>query len=143
MSVNKRCKTCLEYKTLNLFRLNAKGKYGRRGSCIECCKKLDKVKYKKTNWTYLKNRQLKANFGITYRQYNNMFKKQNGTCAICKEAETAKTRFGQIMSLSVDHCHKTGKVRGLLCNKCNPSLGGFRDREDLLLAAINYLKEHQ
>ena len=59
---------------------------------------------------------------------------QNGRCAICGRPET------EAGGLAVDHCHATGKVRGLLCTLCNTALGKFRDRTDILRAAIRYLE---
>ena len=72
-------------------------------------------------------------FGLTIEDFDNMFKAQNGTCAICKEACTRHKR------LSVDHDHSTGKVRGLLCHRCNCAIGLLRDRSDLLETAAAYL----
>jgi len=69
-----------------------------------------------------------------------MFLSQNGVCAICSGGETVKTR-GTLRRLAVDHDHETGKVRGLLCNRCNNGLGNFRDDPDLLREAIAYLQE--
>jgi hypothetical protein len=63
-----------------------------------------------------------------------MLQQQNGLCAICKKTETGKTS-----NLCVDHCHKTGKVRGLLCNNCNKGLGLFKDNPEVLLNASAYL----
>jgi len=65
--------------------------------------------------------------------------KQNGKCAICKKPETRKTG-NKIRELSIDHCHKTGKVRGLLCDSCNNGLGRFKDSVKLLESALKYLK---
>lgn len=58
---------------------------------------------------------------------------QNGLCAICKLPEASDR------SLSLDHCHETGKIRGLLCNACNVGLGSFRDSPENLIAASEYL----
>lgn len=80
-----------------------------------------------------KDYDLKRNHGITIEQYNQMFVNQNGLCAICKEHPAEGTR------LSVDHDHKTGKIRGLLCIRCNAGLGHFKDEISLLLNAIKYL----
>lgn len=63
---------------------------------------------------------------------------QNGVCAICGNGETSKRQ----RSLSVDHDHETGAVRGLLCNRCNPMLGYARDDIAILQAAISYLQTH-
>jgi hypothetical protein len=65
--------------------------------------------------------------------FNEMKKAQRGRCAICRR--TSKRE------LHIDHCHKTGKVRGLLCSACNPALGAFKDDPKLLMAAVRYLKE--
>lgn len=59
-----------------------------------------------------------------------MFEKQDGLCAICREAPAT----------DVDHDHETGVVRGLICNPHNLAIGLFRDRTDLLLAAVQYLE---
>lgn len=74
-----------------------------------------------------------AKYGITADEYDAMWTKQGGVCAICKK----DCKTGQ--ALSVDHCHVTGEVRGLLCRKCNTALGHLGDSVDLLHAAIEYL----
>ena len=74
--------------------------------------------------------------GITLEDYERMRTAQRGLCAICSEP---CCHGGE---LSIDHCHETGAVRGLLCRHCNVGLGYFRDRPDLLGAAINYLEGH-
>lgn len=73
-------------------------------------------------------------YGITLEDYNNMFASQNGCCKICGTHQSELSK-----ALSVDHCHNTLKVRGLLCGLCNTSLGGFKDNIDLLTKAIEYL----
>lgn len=77
--------------------------------------------------------ELKRLYGITLEDYVEMFDNQNGVCAICKEECKTKN------SLSVDHDHQTGKVRGLLCNSCNGGLGLFKDNINILRKAIEYL----
>lgn len=78
---------------------------------------------------------LKREFGISLEQYEEMFKAQKGKCAICDKEETARTK-----KLAVDHCHKTGKIRKLLCRACNVGIGNLQDSPELLLKAIEYLK---
>ncbi len=72
---------------------------------------------------------------MTIERYNEMFEEQNGNCAICGRHED---EFKKI--LSVDHNHRTGEVRGLLCNKCNTAIGYLKDDINLLCSAISYLK---
>jgi hypothetical protein len=82
----------------------------------------------------------KRKYGITAQDYDIMLMSQNGFCKICKQPETKLFR-GKLTRLAVDHCHKTGKVRGLLCWSCNTTLGKVKDSIDLLLNMANYLKE--
>lgn len=80
------------------------------------------------------NSAYKKNFGITLEQYNEMFLAQNGQCLICSRHQT---KFKQ--RLAVDHNHKTGQVRGLLCHKCNFNLGIIEDSL-FVVQAHNYLR---
>ncbi|MFW9875964.1 MAG: endonuclease VII domain-containing protein [Candidatus Thorarchaeota archaeon] len=75
--------------------------------------------------------------------YNKMVKKQNGRCAICNKNETALTKDNKIKKLSVDHCHNTGKVRGLLCIKCNFAIGQLNDDLTLILKLYQYIRKHK
>ncbi len=90
-----------------------------------------------------RNSHLKMNFGITLEEQNELVKKQDNRCSICKNIfkeiiDKSKRRRGGFV---VDHCHKTGKVRGLLCSKCNSGLGYFKDSVDNLYMAIQYVDE--
>lgn len=82
-----------------------------------------------------KDKHLKAAFGIGMDTYEKMLENQGGICAICGSPPSEKR------SLSVDHCHKKGHIRMLLCGQCNQGLGSFRDDPHLLETAIAYLKE--
>ncbi|MCI0440747.1 MAG: endonuclease VII domain-containing protein [Chloroflexi bacterium] len=84
--------------------------------------------------------QLFYHYGITLEEYDAMVKKQKSVCAICKRAPDPHKRQ---KALFVDHDHATGRVRGLLCNKCNTSLGGFSDSPFVLRAALDYLEENR
>jgi hypothetical protein len=81
----------------------------------------------------------KATFGITMEQYDEKLTAQNGLCAICRKQETAQ-RKGVVKRLAVDHCHHTGMIRGLLCQKCNVAIGSFNDDPEMLKKAIAYIE---
>lgn len=79
-------------------------------------------------------------YGITSEQYESLLRGQNYGCAICGTKSTGVKEPGKKeRSFMIDHCHKTGVVRGLLCHHCNLGIGQFRDRSDLLSKAIAYL----
>lgn len=159
--MTKECKKCEVKKPLEAFRV-FKGYV--RGECRECeaiirkehyasnpkkfaaaSRKWSKNNPEKRNATkrawYAKNKArhkdvvLRRNYGISLKDYDSLFSSQGGKCAICKEA-TAGARG---RSLFIDHCHVTGRVRGLLCGKCNTLLGFVNDRPDLLDSAKEYL----
>lgn len=79
---------------------------------------------------------------LTQEQYNAMFIAQYGLCAICGKPETVIGRHRQPKALSVDHDHKTGKIRSLLCCKCNLGIGNFDDDIALFRRVISYLESH-
>ncbi len=79
-------------------------------------------------------------FGMSIQEYENLFEKQGGHCAICREAEVLVRKNGVVKRLAVDHCHATGRVRGLLCLSCNHILGNAKDNIRVLEDAIEYLK---
>ena len=86
---------------------------------------------------------LKRKTGIDLDAYNEMFKKQNGVCDICGGKEQAvNLKTGKKRRFAVDHDHKTGKVRALLCTNCNNGLGRFNDDISLMKQAIKYLEKH-
>jgi hypothetical protein len=80
-------------------------------------------------------------FGISPTEFDSLMKKQNSLCAICGNLETV-TWKGKVKKLAVDHDHITGKIRSLLCQKCNMALGSFNDSIELLEKAIHYLRNN-
>lgn len=133
----KECYNCNEKKLLKDFYNKIHGKYCRDNFCKKC-RREDVEKNKSKN----KNTELKRVYNISLEEYNNILKIQNNVCAICQNPEFSKDALsGKERLLSVDHCHSTGKVRGLLCNKCNRGLGFFQDNEILLVKAAEYLKK--
>jgi hypothetical protein len=93
------------------------------------------------NPDYHKNIFLKRHYGIGITTYNEMLAAQNGCCDICGKAESNEIK-GKVVSLAVDHDHKTGAIRALLCSACNTALGLFNDDPALLDAAKAYLNRH-
>jgi hypothetical protein len=99
--------------------------------------------YRKKYPDRIKDCKLKERYNITLNQYNEMFQKQNGKCAICGNEESALHNYSKkVQKLAVDHCHKTGKIRALLCRDCNRGLGKFREDILILNNAIEYLKTY-
>lgn len=146
----KYCSNCKETKNLSLF-TKKRNASGVQSHCKRC--RADKEQerrkdpeyqarikqYKLLNKRATKNAALKRLFGITIDIYEEMHKNQNGLCVICKKPEVSF----KIKSLSVDHCHKTGFVRGLLCTNCNQGIGHFFDNVDLMNNAIKYIKQSE
>lgn len=95
---------------------------------------------KKRQWHSKRHYYLKYKFGITEEQYNAMLESQKFSCAICGSQQSGDKRSSR---LAVDHCHETGKVRGLLCSACNKAIGLLRESAENLRSAISYLKKHQ
>jgi len=140
------CSVCKEAKDLKDFSKHRRDRFQSR--CKQCASKLNKIwrqenpdRVKKTykNWSE-KNRdcvrkhQLKK-YGLSNDDYNKMFEVQNGKCAICNKTSEKK--------LSVDHCHDSGKIRGLLCDRCNHGLGNFKENINFMFKAIEYLECHR
>jgi len=81
-----------------------------------------------------RNSDLKKNFGISIDEYERMEEAQGHACAICLQPPT-----GRYTNLAVDHCHTTGKIRGLLCADCNRGIGLLKDDKDILQRAVKYV----
>lgn len=87
----------------------------------------------------VRSNNLKRQFGITIEQWEAMYEKQNGLCAICEQPETATHRNGKLQRLAVDHCHKSMRNRGLLCAKCNHALERIENIPEWGTKALAYL----
>ena len=124
------CKVCAVVKDKKT------GFYGAHHKCRSCISEDNK----KTRTPGSRYAEWLKGYGLTPESYNEMLEKQGGGCAICgsKDHGGAKrtTRF------PVDHCHETGKTRGLLCHRCNRALGFFKDDIQTLQNAVKYLNDH-
>ena len=97
----------------------------------------DRIKDLRRNGHFLKEK-----YGISLEEYDGLLYEQGGGCAICgREDSSRKDRVQTKFPLCVDHDHKTGIIRGLLCDECNRGLGAFKDNPELLTIAAHYLQE--
>lgn len=165
MPPSKVCTKCSVDKPLDEFRINRKGSSVRRGDCIQCHAAATKAwreapharalilaskktyyrknagkrcaeekKRRQENPLRLRAYELKRNYGITLAEYAALLEKQGGVCATCRSVCSVRAK------LCVDHDHVTGKVRGLLCVKCNTGLGVFGDSVSIIESALAYLR---
>ena len=143
----KTCPNCLLKKTLSDFTIRQSGH--RAGKAVAHCKSCSVQKqkkqkerdpsiYRRIEWPS----KLKNKYGITVDNYYQMLENQNGGCGICgtKVPSARQRQYVTQEMFFVDHCHSTGKVRGLLCGKCNRGLGYFEDEPERLEEAANYLR---
>ena len=115
----KKCRLCEEVKPVTEFYYRKDSK-SYRSECYEC--------------TITKQRL--RNTGASAEDYEKFYVKQKGMCKICG-VKMGRTRYNR---LAVDHCHKSGKLRGLLCSNCNTAIGLMKDSTIRLEKAIEYLK---
>lgn len=150
------CSSCLTFKPRSGFYIR-KGRTKPNTECKKCNikrttelnKTPERVKYsyawRGANKTYIKGTNLKKFWpGSTKEQaldnYNKLLLEQNHLCAICRKPETSRSsKYNHIRDLAVDHCPKTGAVRGLLCNSCNTGIGNLKHNVDYMTEAIIYL----
>lgn len=132
------CKNCNKNKPSDNFYKQGKSVDGLQYWCKEC--QDSRTREKRTTGFY-REHDLKKKFGITIDDYQEMFNKQNGLCAICNNKEmTINHKTKELQNLAVDHCHESGNIRGLLCSNCNNGLGRFKDNIEYLKNAISYLE---
>jgi len=163
----KRCSSCGEEKEVAHFWRDGSRRDGLQASCKDCSRQRTQSWRARNPDTVRANRQawLERNpdkardirqrgrgkrlarqrdadrrrlYGLEPEDYDNLLRAQGSRCAICHTDNPGPNR----RSFSVDHCHATGRVRGLLCNRCNVTLGHFQDSPALLASAINYLEKH-
>ena len=148
---SKVCSKCGTLKPLSEFYKNKSRHRGIKSECKKCANEYHSrhnhtpsgrainKRYRNSIKGRLVSRRmkLKAYYGITIEEYDRMLEKQNNCCAICK-TNTPSGKYGRF---HVDHCHKTNKIRGILCDSCNRMLGFAKDSINVLLNAIKYLGE--
>ena len=142
--MTKVCTKChKEYPaTLEFFYIHSLGKHGLRPRCKSCLSKIAKEYRQSENGKQVCQRigrigSLRRKYDITPEQYDKMLEAQNSVCAVCKEVSSDGR------ALSVDHNHKTNKVRKLLCSRCNLLLGKAKEDIAILYSLINYIKNEE
>jgi hypothetical protein len=134
-------KEYIQYKYCRKCKKSKQAKFVNKLLCTTCGKETKDRQRKMYNSKEYKiiarDKRLKKEYGIGIDDYNKMFNEQNGACYICKKHQSELNS-----TLAVDHCHKTGKVRGLLCYKCNTALGLIYESIGSLINMIDYIKKH-
>ena len=126
LSTHKHCTSCDTDKPLDEFYTSERG-----NTCKDCKREQRKARYQKDK-DKERERHLNVKYNISTEVYEHMYALQGGACKICTK------NFDR---LHVDHCHKTGNVRGLLCGSCNRAIGLLQDDISNLTNAITYLTE--
>lgn len=133
----KYCPRCKQVKSFTEYNKNPRNAYGLSAYCRACLTVQDK-KHQTTRRLRHKHRT----YGITPNGYNQLEAAQGYVCAICGLPET-RIYKGTPAHLAVDHSHSTGKVRGLLCARCNVALARFQDNPQLFINAAEYLENRK
>lgn len=115
------CKSCERIRSANWRKLN-----------VEKCRIYDKNRKERK-----REQNYQRKYGISINTYELMLREQNGSCMICYRDELKEKK------LDIDHCHRTGKIRGLLCARCNKTIGLLEDDRQLALNIIQYLDKFQ
>lgn len=131
------CKLCGQDKVSGAFIWKSDGRIARGQKCKSCVKRLvyDTPHFKEGQ----RDRNYKRVHGISLATYRRMLEEQDNACAICKCKSDAT---GKNARLHIDHDHKTGKVRGLLCYRCNIAMGFLDDNPDRIYKILDYLGKH-
>ena len=133
----KQCSKCKDFKDLSLFSVRKNRTSGVQSACKECRNSSPKNRdiEKEREWGLLKN------YNLSSEEFEKILLSQNNCCAICGINQD-KLKGGIKKHLCVDHCHNTGEVRGLLCDKCNRGIGLLGDNVDTLKNAVSYLENN-
>lgn len=135
------CTMCGLSKSITKFANSLRHLNKTTGNCSTCWTKKTK-EYYLANPDLYENKKLCSRlkqYGMTVYEYNLLKLKQNNKCASCGNPEKS-VQCGKIQRLSVDHCHVTGNIRGLLCSNCNTALGLLQESEENILNLLNYLR---
>ena len=140
----KMCNRCKTYKLMPEFAINKKSIGGRKSICKVCSNDAQKALYKRrreedpeAHTLKLRKQTLKKGYGLTLDDFDRMLQEHNHVCAVCGKPESFRE------NLTIDHCHTTGKIRGLLCTNCNSGIGKLGDTSVAVLKAVVYLERFE
>jgi hypothetical protein len=141
----KACKKCGEIKQLVQFPKKKDAADGHLHNCRTCDgERKSKYTWSREQWWEW---EIKRHYGITKDEYNSILESQHCSCAICQihldDYAGIHGNGKKVERFSVDHCHTTGKVRGLLCFRCNLAIGYAQDNPDIMEKAAQYIRERQ
>lgn len=157
-------KECLSCKLMKSFENFSKCRGSLKSKCKSCLSEESRVKRKNLSdedknkiRLYERNRSKRLSdngfanshkhnlkkYNLSVEEYNEMIKSQSSLCAICGNEESSINKYGNKRRLAVDHCHATGKIRYLLCGKCNQALGLLNENKNILQKMIEYLEEFE
>ena len=131
----KSCSGCKETKSYKEFFRHRGTKDGYQSHCGDCHRAMSR-QWRVKNPGYHARYKRQERYGLSEDDYQSLFKKQKGSCAVCLKP------FGD-RRIVVEHCHKTNKVRGLAHYGCNTALGAFSDDPKIVLRAYQYLMSFQ
>ncbi len=142
---NKKCGKCGQIKSLGEFAISKKKNGGYQHWCKPCANEYNRERNQRLyTESFVRAKNLKQHYGITSEEYQVLFVAQNGVCAACGRPETGLDyRTGKAKNLHVDHCHKTERVRALLCKECNNALGLLHDDPERIRLLLKYAELHQ
>jgi hypothetical protein len=153
------CSRCKQDKPLDQFHKDLSKRDHLHSQCKQChserqrnkrknnpeWRELENIKSKQFRQNFpekfrlgVRNATLKAKYGITAKEFNARFEAQNYSCFVCKRTESKGNG-----AFHVDHCHTTGKVRGILCQPCNVTLGKVEESPVILRALANYIESYK
>lgn len=141
----KTCSKCHQCKDLDAFAQRASSKDGRHPWCRECMSTYNKMYAAQRGRDVNRKSRLNREYGLSLQGYDTLLEFQGGGCGICRsEVSDLHRKDGQrYRSMCVDHDHKSGQRRGLLCNRCNRAIGLLGDDINLLRSAIGYLEHYR
>jgi hypothetical protein len=138
------CNKCQDFRPLREFTRSKARRSGYQSLCKAHCK-IAQYAWCSKNAVRLRRIRLRHKLkaaNITVEEFETLMMRQNGKCAVCDEPETT-TYKRTPRSLSIDHCHQTGKIRGLLCTRCNTALGLLRENIAIVNKLGAYIKSNQ